>query len=132
MDGMYPDDRTAHLLGITIQNVAPGKATATMTVGDDMVNGLGVCHGGLMFTLADAAMAYASNAATPEGSQALATSATVDFLAPAMIGQRLTATAVAQGAAGRSTIHDVNVRNEDGLLVASFRGRTLTVSAPAD
>ena len=125
--GMYPEDQTAHLLGITIHDVAPGQATARMTVRADMVNGLGVCHGGLLFTLADSAMAYASNAATDDSSQALATSATVDFLAPALIGQTLTATATAQGAAGRSTVHDVDVRREDQTLVASFRGRTLTV-----
>lgn len=128
---MYPEDHAAHLLGITIHDISPGQATAVMTVRADMVNGLGVCHGGLLFTLADAAMAYASNAAVAADSQALATSATVDFLAPAKVGQTLTARANAQGVAGRSAIHDVDVRTEDQALVASFRGRTLTVSKPA-
>ncbi len=130
--GMFPEDHAAHLLGISIHDVSSGEATAIMTVRADMVNGLGVCHGGLLFTLADAAMAYASNAAVADGSQALATSATVDFLAPAMIGQTLRASATAQGAAGRSTIHDVDVRDENHNLIASFRGRTLTVSSPAN
>jgi acyl-CoA thioesterase len=124
---MYARDATAQALGITISQVDHGTATATLTVRDDMTNGLGVCHGGIIFTLADAAMAYASNAGNE---RSLATSATVDFVAPAHVGQTLTALATQISKPGRSAIHDAMVRTEDGTVVATFRGRTLSLPVP--
>jgi acyl-CoA thioesterase len=119
------DDRVAAALAMVIVESAPGRAVVTMTVRADMVNQLGVCHGGMIFTLADTAMAYASNAAGPV---ALAASATIEFLRPALLGAVLTATCAAVAATGRSVVHDTTVTADDGTTIAMFRGRTLTVN----
>lgn len=123
----HADDTAAQLLGLEIIASAAGSATVAMTVRPDMANGLGVCHGGFLFTLADTAMAHASNAGNE---QSLATNATIDFLAPASVGSRLVATATQQAKPNRNAVHDVTVRSDDGTLVAVFRGRTLTVGGP--
>jgi acyl-CoA thioesterase len=60
-DGMFTRDLAAQALGIEIGSVAPGRAAAVMTVRRDMLNGFGICHGGLIATLADTAFAFACN-----------------------------------------------------------------------
>jgi len=119
------DDHVADALAMTIVEARPGRAVVTMTVRDDMVNALGVCHGGMIFTLADTAMAYASNAAGPV---ALAASASIEFLRPAMLGTMLTATCVAVATSSRSVVHDTIVTADDDVAVAVFRGRTVTAT----
>ena len=52
-EAMWPDDRAAQSLGISLDEVGPGHATLSMRVRDDMVNGHGTCHGGFIFALAD-------------------------------------------------------------------------------
>ena len=103
----------------------PGRATATMTVTADMVNRHGVCHGGIIFLLADAAMDYASNH-EPDGI-AYASHAEVDYAGPARIGDRLSATATASDRWGRTQLIDAVVTTGDGGVIAHFRGRTRTV-----
>lgn len=121
---LRPRDAAAGHIGLELQAVAPGAATVAMTVAPHLLNGLDVCHGGFIFALADTAMAYASNA---RNRPALAQSCQVTFLAPARPGDRLTATATETAQAGRTGIYDVAVRNQDGALIAIFRGQTRTV-----
>ncbi len=120
---MYVDDAASQALGITIEVERPGHATATMTVRPDMVNGLGVCHGGLLFTLADTAMAFASNA---YGEATFAIHAEIDWLLPTREGQVVVAVASEIAKPGRTAVHDVAI-TADGELVAIFRGRTRSV-----
>ena len=61
-EAMYARDRAAHALGIQIVRVQPGASLLTMKVRPDMVNGHHICHGGMIFSLADTAFAYACNA----------------------------------------------------------------------
>ncbi len=58
---LYNLDRASQMLGMTIESIAPGTARVAMRVRPDMVNGHGICHGGLIFTLADSAFAFACN-----------------------------------------------------------------------
>jgi acyl-CoA thioesterase len=118
---MYADDSASQRLGIEISDVAPGRATATMTITDDMVNGHGICHGGYVFTLADTAFAFACNT---YDNVTVAAGAGVDFLEPVYAGTRLTAGAVERSRRGRSGVYDVTVTTEDGQVVAEFRGRS--------
>lgn len=122
---MWADDRTSQALGMELVEVGEGRAVLRMEVRPDMVNGLDVCHGGLVFTLADSAMAYSSNSFNQ---RALATQAEVDWVAPARVGAVLTATAVQRHQRGRAAITDVEVADQDGTVVALFRGRTLQTS----
>ncbi len=121
---MYETDAAIHDLGIEIVHVEEGGAVVAMSISADMVNGHDVCHGGLVFTLADTAMAYASNSF---GSVALAAGASIEFLRPAHAGQRITANAT-PAHIGRRTAHwDVEVTNPDGDTIAIFRGRTKVI-----
>jgi acyl-CoA thioesterase len=121
---MWEQDRASRSLGMELVAAEDGHAVLTMTVRQEMVNGLGVCHGGFIFTLADSAMAFASNGAAMG---AVAGSAAIEFLAPAELGDLLTATAttVPLGASRRTAFHDVAVRNQEESVIAILRGRTV-------
>ena len=117
---MLARDRASAALGITIDIPAPGAAVARMQVRDDMVNGFGVCHGGLVFALADTAFAFACNA---YDRVTLAASASIEFLRPSAAGDELTAHAREDRRDARRGFYTVEVQNGDGDLVALFRGR---------
>ena len=110
-------------LGIEVSDVAPGAATATMTVTPQMVQGHGTCHGGYLFLLADTAFACACNT---RGLPTVAAGADVDFLAPVRLGDVLVARAVERVRRGRSGLYDVTVtRGQE--VVCEFRGRSRAV-----
>ncbi len=124
---MHAGDRVAHVMGMSIDEVGLGTATVSMTVRDDMTNGLGVCHGGLVFSLADTAMAHASNSGDE---RTLSNTATIEWLRPARSGDRLVARCESAGRRGRNVIWDVTVTGSGGERVALLRGQTLTVGGP--
>jgi phenylacetic acid degradation protein PaaD len=123
---MWADDRASQSHGFVLVDVTENSATLSVVVREDMVNGLGICHGGIIFLLADSAMAYATNAANQV---ALAAAASIDFVAPARLGDTLTASAVMRFSGGRTGLSDVDViaqtPGEDASrTVAIFHGRT--------
>ena len=89
-EAMWSDDKASHALGIEMEVSGVGAANARMRIRDDMVNGLDVCHGGLVFALADTAFAFACNAYNV---QSFAASCQIDFLRPAKLGDELLAIA---------------------------------------
>jgi acyl-CoA thioesterase len=121
---MLADDRATRAMGIAISEVGPGRATATMTVRADMLNGFAICHGGLVATLADSAFAFACNA---HNELTVASGFSIDILAPSREGDVLTARAQELSRAGRTGVYDVEVRNQRGERVALFRGRSYTM-----
>ena len=121
---MFAKDAASRGLGMQLIEVGDGHATMSMAVTKDMINGLGVCHGGLIFTLADSAMAFATN--SPDRFS-LAVNAEIDWVNPGRLGTTLTASATEQFRQGRSTICDAVVTDSDDTIVAHFRGRTRAV-----
>ncbi len=118
---MYERDHAAQALGMQVAQVGPGSALLKMSVRRDMVNGHQICHGGMIFALADTAFAYACNS----GNQATVASACqIDFIAPAREGETLEAEATERVAAGRTGVYDVSVRTADGRMIALFRGKS--------
>ena len=120
-DAMWAEDHASRGLGMTLDLIAPGRSRLTMMVTQAMVNGLGLCHGGFIFTLADSAMAFASNA---HGDRAVAQHATITYIRPGRLGERLTASAEERVRAGRTGMYDVRVTGDDGTVVAELRGHT--------
>jgi acyl-CoA thioesterase len=116
-------DGAVRSAGVRLLEVGPGWARTAMTVGPQHVNGHGLCHGGYIFLLADAALAYASNS---HGVSAVAAGADIVFLRPGAVGDELVAEARERVRSGRSGLYDVTVRAGEGT-VAEFRGRTRTV-----
>ena len=123
-DGMLADDRASKALGIAITEIGPGSATATMAVRADMLNGFGICHGGLVATLADSAFAFACNA---HNELTVASGFSIDILLASKEGDVLTARATETNKAGRTGLYDIEVRNQRGERVAMFRGRSYTM-----
>ncbi len=123
-EAMWQADRASRELGMRLDAATPGHARLCMTITGAMANGLGICHGGFIFSLADSAMAFASN---QRGDTAVAQHASISFIRPARVGEMLVAEAVERTRAGRSGIYDVRVTTAGGDLVAEFRGHTRTL-----
>lgn len=102
-------------LGIAIEALGEGTARFSVTVADWMVNFHGTTHGGLMFSLADAALAAASNS---RGQMALALDVSIGFLRATRAGTRLVAEAREVHGAGPIAMYEIEIRDGDGALVA--------------
>jgi len=123
-DALWADDQASQAMGMTLEKVAPGSATLSMTVRKDMVNGHDICHGGFIFTLADTAFAFACNS---HNLNALASGARIEFLAPGKFGDVLTAVATELSQGRRSGVYDAIVTNQDGKTIALFRGNSARI-----
>ncbi len=121
---MYASDRASRALGMVVAAIGPGSATVTMTVREDMLNGHAICHGGLIATLADTAFAFACNA---YNELTVASGFSIDLMAPARLGDVLTARCSEVNKAGRTGVYDVEVTNHRGERLAVFRGRSYTL-----
>lgn len=122
---MWSRDRAAQALGMKIVRIQPGSSLLNMTVRSDMVNGHHICHGGLIFALADTAFAYACNS---YNRNTVASACHIDFLAPAKEGDILEAEAFEQSASGRTGVYDITVRTTNGKLIALFRGKSYRIN----
>lgn len=121
---MWDDDRASQRLGMSLDHVAPGAATLSMAITPEMTNGHGTCHGGYIFALADSAFAFACNS---YNQRTVAQHCSVTYLAPAIEGDRLTATAHEVSRRGRGGLYDIRITNQRGDHIAEFRGHSRTV-----
>ena len=130
--GAWPDEPAERLLGIEIRERSATHAMVELTVGEAMLNGHEICHGGVLFLVADTAMAHASNSVNP----AVASHAEIDFLQAVPNGALLRATARQRRRRKKLAIWDVLVVivEPDGTetAVAEFRGRTLEIGRGSD
>jgi len=121
---LFERDRASQSLGMRLVEVRPGRARVVMTVRPDMVNGHDVCHGGIVFALADSAFAFACNS---YNESTVAAAGTIDFLAAARAGDELTAEASELWRTKRNGIYEISVTNQRGERVALFRGRSYQI-----
>ena len=121
---MYDNDAASQALGARVVSVAPGQACMSMTVRADMLNGHKTCHGGFIFALADSTFAFACNS---RNMVTVASGCSIDYLAPGLEGDVLTAEAIEYSLAGRTGVYDVHVKNQDGKRIAIFRGRSYRI-----
>lgn len=119
-DAMWASDAASRALGMELVAVAPGRATVTMQVREDMVNGHAIGHGGFTFTLADSAFAFACNS---YNRSTVAAACEIRFVAPTRLGDLLVAEAVERSRQGRDGVYDITVRRDD-TLIAEFVGRS--------
>ncbi len=116
---METHDVAGQHLGLTLQEIRPGYARVSMTVRADMANGHGICHGGVTYTLADTAFAYASNA---RNEKSVALSCSITYSEAVHIGDELTAIAVERTLKGHNGLYDVTLTNQNEKIMALFRG----------
>ena len=112
---------------IEIEEVREGYARLAMVVRTDMLNGKAIAHGGMIFALADTAFAYACNS---RNVNTVAQSATVNFLMPGQLGDRLVAEAREQALSGRSGVYQVTVTNQKDEKIAVFQGLSRSLDEP--
>lgn len=116
---MMSTDAFSQWLGVELVDISAGTCSIKMTVRSEMVNGFGVAHGGITFSLADSAFAFACNS---HGQHSVSIDNSINHLSPVRTGDTLTATA-SEDHSGRSTgLYRVEVRNQNEKLVALFKG----------
>jgi acyl-CoA thioesterase len=123
-DAMWAEDKASRAMGMKVEKVGPGLAVLSMSVGDNMVNGHGFCHGGYIFSLADSAFAFACNS---HNQRHVAQHCQISYLAPGRLGIRLIAEARERHRGERSGLYDVTVRCEAGEVIAEFRGHSRSI-----
>jgi len=121
---LYRRDRASQALGMKLAAVRPGWARVEMSVRADMLNGHDVCHGGILFALADSAFAFACNS---YNESTVAAAAAIDFLSAARLGDELTAEAAELWRTRRNGIYEITVTNHRGERIALFRGRSYRI-----
>ena len=121
---MWSRDHVAQAMGMVRHAVKPGYARLSMVIRQDMVNGHAICHGGMLFTLADTAFAYACNS---YNQNTVASACHIDFLAPSHLGETLVAEAQERALGGRTGVYDVTVSTGAGKTVALFRGKSARI-----
>lgn len=121
---MFEQDIASREMGMKITSIAPGAATMTMRVAQNMINGAGICHGGFIFSLADSAFAFACNS---YNRLTVAQQNQITYISPGRVNELLTASAVETALSGRSGVYDVTVTGEDGRIVATMRGLSRTI-----
>lgn len=123
-EAMLAAEGTGPAWGIVIEDAREGGARLSMKVRADMLNGIRIAHGGMIFALADTALAYACNS---RNESSVAHCASITFLAPAHEGETLVAEASETARAGRTGTYRVAVRTADGRQIAEFMGTSRTI-----
>lgn len=122
---MLEDDAFSQWMGVVLVEVEPGQVDLQMKVRPDMVNGLGRCHGGVLFAFADSALAFASNS---RGRVAFSVDNSISYPHPVSSGDVLTARARELSAGQRLAFYRVEVENQERQLVGLFRGTVYRTS----
>lgn len=120
---LHATEGVAETFGLKMEGAGLGWATCSMVVTEAMTNGHKVCHGGVIFSLADNAFAWACNS---RNVIAFAQSAAINFIAPAKIGEKLIAHAREEASEGRTGVYTVTVTAGDGRTIAVFQGLSRT------
>jgi acyl-CoA thioesterase len=127
VDQLMAVDAFSRWLGIEVLEAAAGRSVLRMTVRDEMVNGFGTSHGGIVFSLADSAFAFAINAG---GFLSVAIDCTVSFPVAVRPGDVLTATGIEDSTSNKLAFCVVTVRNQDDVIVGHFRGTGYRTNRP--
>ncbi|SHH85987.1 hydroxyphenylacetyl-CoA thioesterase PaaI [Marivita hallyeonensis] len=122
---MWSQDKASQWMGFELIHVAEGEATLELTVERHHSNGHGMCHGGVIFALADSAFAFACNS---RNQATVAQHNVISYIASGRLGDRLTAQATEISLTGRNGITDVRVTNQSGTLIAEFRGMSRAIN----
>jgi len=122
---MMASDTFSRWLGLEVVAIAPQRCTCRMTVRPDMLNGFGVAHGGIVFSLADSAFAFACNT---HGTVTVSVDNSVTYPAAIHPGDVLTAIAEEEASSSRLGYYRVVVSNQNGVVVALFNGTAYRTS----
>lgn len=116
---MINRDAFSQWLGIEVMKVSEGFCKLKMTVRDEMTNGFNIAHGGISYSLADSALAFAANS---DGVQSLSIETTISHTKKVMSGDRLTAETKEISKNEKNAVYNINITNQDDITVANFKG----------
>ncbi len=116
---MLGKDAFSQWLGIELLNIRPGHCTLQMTVSAEMLNGFAIAHGGIAYSLADSALAFASNS---HGIQAVSVETSISHTKPVQAGDIIKAIAVEKNLTRRLGIYEVTMTNQHDQIIALFKG----------
>ena len=116
---MYDNDAFSQWLGIKIIEVQGSRVTLQMVVRPEMTNGFAVTHGGISYSLADSALAFASNG---HGRLCMSIETSISHLFPIKLGDMLTAISEELSLSNRIGVYQVKVTNQEDKVVALFKG----------
>ncbi|MDP4149138.1 MAG: hydroxyphenylacetyl-CoA thioesterase PaaI [Bacteroidota bacterium] len=119
IDAMTEKDLFSRWLGIERLEEREGYCRLRMTVRPEMCNGFSIAHGGISFSFADSALAFASNS---RGRHAVSIECSISHIRPLLAGETIVAVAEEKSLGNRTAIYEVRVEREDGELVALFKG----------
>ena len=122
---MYQNDLFSKWLGIDIIEKGIGKSKLVMTIRQEMVNGFGVAHGGITYSLADSALAFASNS---QGRESMSIETSISHTKPCQVGDVLTAEAVEESLSYKIAVYHISVKNQNNETVALFKGTVYRTS----
>ena len=125
VDGMLAKDEFSRWLGVDVLQLRPSFCVCRMLVRSEMLNGFGVAHGGIAFSLADSAFAFACNT---QGRIAMSIENSITYPASVHAGDLLTAVAEEESATNRLGFFRVQVTNQRDETVALFRGTVYKTS----
>ncbi len=119
VDAMYNNDAFSQWLGIERLEEREGRSLLRMTVRQEMTNGFGIAHGGITYSFADSAFAFASNT---HGRKAVSLETSISHLQQVHVGDVLTAEAIEEHLSNKIGLYTISVKNQDGKNVALFKG----------
>ncbi len=125
VDQMFLNDAFSQWLGIERIKETPGTCTLQMKVRPEMTNGFDIAHGGITYSLADSALAFASNG---HGRRAVSVETSISHLKPVHSGDILTAEAVERSLGNKIGVYDITISNQKKDVVALFKGTVYRTS----
>ena len=125
VDKMYNNDPFSKWLGIERIKDGPGESVLRMTVRKEMLNGFNIAHGGITYSLADSALAFASNG---HGRMSVSVETSISHTESLKEGDIITATAKEMSLSNKIGIYHIEITNQDSKMVALFKGTVYRIS----
>jgi len=122
---MMTHDAFSKWLGIEVLEISEGKSVLRMKIRDEMTNGFGIAHGGIIFSLADSAVAFAANSYQIKS---VTLEATISWPKTSRSGDLLTAKAINLSLGNKTAIFDVNINNQNDEIIGLFRATVYRTS----
>lgn len=122
---MYDNDLFSQWLGIKLVKILPGKSVLKMTIRKEMLNGFAIAHGGITYSLADSALAFASNS---HGRKAVSVETSISHTVSLKEGDEITATAEEISLSEKIAIYTITIKNSENKVVALFKGTVYRTS----
>jgi acyl-CoA thioesterase len=124
---VFKNDLFSQWLGIEVLEIKEGYSNIKMTVRPEMINGLGIVHGGIAFSLADSAFAFACN---NRNNLSVALDTSINFLKPVHVGDVLTAEAKELHNGKSTGLYHITITNQNQYVVAVFKGTCYRTNKP--